>query len=51
MVWTAKTRGRYDRRGQRYPSDMTNEEWTVLQPLLPVSQGAVARGNISCVRS
>ena len=39
MVWTAKTRGRYDRRGQRYPSDMTNEEWTVLQPLLPVSQG------------
>jgi putative transposase len=39
MVWTAKNRGRYDRRGQRYPSDLTNEEWTVLQPLLPVPQG------------
>ena len=39
MVWTAKNRGRYDRRGQRYPSDLTNEEWTVLHPLLPVPQG------------
>ena len=36
MVWTANNRGRYDRRGQRYPSDLTNEEWAVLQPLLPV---------------
>jgi len=27
MVWTAENRGRYDRRGQRYPSDLTNEEW------------------------
>ena len=39
MVWTDENRGRYDRRGQRYPSDLTNEEWEVLRPLLPVSQG------------
>ena len=39
MVWTAENRGRYDRRGQRYPSDLTNEEWAVLQSLLPVRQG------------
>ena len=39
MVWTGENRGRYDRRGQRYPSDLTNEEWAVLQPLLPVPQG------------
>ena len=39
MVWTAENRGRYDRRGQRYPSDLTNEEWAALQPLLPVRQG------------
>ena len=39
MTWTDKTRSRYDRRGQRYPSDLTNEEWTVLQPLLPVPSG------------
>ena len=39
MVWTAQNRLRYDRRGQRYPSDLTNEEWVVLQPLLPVAKG------------
>lgn len=39
MVWTAKNRSRYDRRGQRYPSDLTNDEWAILEPLLPVAQG------------
>lgn len=39
MVWTPKNRSRYDRRGQRYPSDLNNEEWTVLEPLLPVAAG------------
>jgi len=52
MVWTAENRGRYDRRGQRYPSDLTNEEWAVLQPLLPVRQGRGrprARGGGRCL--
>jgi putative transposase len=35
MVWTKENRPRYDRRGQRYPSDLTNEEWDVLKSLLP----------------
>lgn len=39
LVWTDENRPRYDRRGQRYPSDLTNEEWTVLEPLLPVARG------------
>lgn len=39
MAWTDKNRKRYDRRGQRYPSDLMNEEWAVLQPLLPVPSG------------
>lgn len=39
LVWTDENRSRYDRRGQRYPSDLTNEEWTVLEPLLPVARG------------
>ena len=39
MVWTAANRSRYDRRGQRYPSDLKNEEWAIVQPLLPVPQG------------
>lgn len=39
VVWTPENRPRYDRRGQRYPSDLTNEEWTALEPLLPVAKG------------
>lgn len=39
MVWTDDDRARYDRRGQRYPSDLTDAEWAVLEPLLPVAQG------------
>lgn len=39
LVWTVENRPRYDRRGQRYPSDLTNEEWAVLEPLLPVAKG------------
>ena len=40
LVWTAENRPRYDRRGQRYPSDIRNEEWVTLEPLLPVAKGA-----------
>jgi len=39
LVWTDENRPQYDRRGQRYPSDLTNEEWAVLGPLLPVARG------------
>lgn len=39
MVWTKQNRERYDRRGQRYPIDLINEEWAVLEPLLPVPKG------------
>jgi len=39
MVWTAENRGRYDRRDLRYPSDLTSEEWMVLEPLVPIPQG------------
>jgi putative transposase len=39
MVWTKENRSRYDRRGQRYPSDLTNEEWVVLESALPVPTG------------
>jgi transposase len=34
-MWTKENRARYDRRGLRYPSDLTDEEWAVLAPLIP----------------
>ncbi len=39
VVWTDENRTRYDRRDQRYPSDLTDAEWVILEPLLPVAQG------------
>jgi len=34
MAWTETTRAQYDRRGLRYASDCTDEEWAVVAPLL-----------------
>jgi transposase len=34
-VWTAKNRGRYDRSQLRYPSDLTDDEWALIKPLIP----------------
>jgi transposase len=38
-MWTPETREKYDRRDLRYPSDIRNEEWEVIQPLLPKRSG------------
>ena len=34
-MWTAKNRPRYNRDKLRYPSDLTNEEWALIEPLIP----------------
>lgn len=34
-MWTNENRGRYDRSKLRYPSDLTDEEWSVIGPLIP----------------
>ena len=34
-MWTVDNRHRYDRGKLRYPSDLTDEEWHVLKPLIP----------------
>ena len=34
-MWTAENRGRYDRSKLRYPSDLTDEEWALVAPLIP----------------
>ena len=42
-MWTPETRARHDRSNLRYPSDLTDDEWSLIAPLtLPpknVSQG------------
>ena len=34
-MWTAEYRGRYNRSKLRYPSDLTDEEWKLVEPLIP----------------
>lgn len=37
-MWTKENRGRYDRSGLRYPSDLTDEEWGLVAPLIPAAK-------------
>lgn len=34
-MWTSENRARYDRSKLRYPSDLTDEEWALVEPLIP----------------
>jgi transposase len=34
-MWTTENRPRYNRDKLRYPSDLTDEEWTLVEPLIP----------------
>jgi transposase len=34
-MWTSKNRARYDRSKLRYPSDLTEDEWNLVEPLIP----------------
>src|SRR6478672_2454029 len=34
-MWTNKNRARYDRSKLRYPSDLTDAEWGLVEPLIP----------------
>lgn len=34
-MWTTENRGRYDRSRLRYPSDLTDDEWKLVGPLIP----------------
>jgi transposase len=34
-MWTAENRARYNRDRLRYPSDLTDAEWALVEPLIP----------------
>ncbi len=34
-MWTLENRPRYDRSYLRYPSDLTDEEWALIGPMIP----------------
>jgi transposase len=34
-MWTTENRPRYNRGKLRYPSDLTDEKWTLVEPQIP----------------
>jgi transposase len=34
-MWARENRGLYERKGLRYPSDLRDEEWALIAPLIP----------------
>ena len=34
-MWTPENRPKYDRSKLRWPSDLTDEEWAIIAPLIP----------------
>ena len=49
-MWTETTRPKYERKGLRYASDLTEAEWGVIGPLLPPANGWDARERRTCAR-
>ena len=37
-MWTSKNRARYDRSKLRYPSDLSDDEWMLVEPLIPAGK-------------
>jgi transposase len=42
-MWTAETRCIYDRKGLRYPTDMTDPEWELARPFIDVAHRGPGR--------
>ena len=45
-MWTAEQRRRYERRGLRYPSDLTDAEWALIDPLIPPAKRGGRRRSV-----
>jgi putative transposase len=48
-MWTNENRGRYDRSKLRYPSDLTDEEWAFIAPVIPPAKRGGGKRTV-CVR-
>jgi transposase len=46
-MWTNENRSRYDRGRLRYPSDLTDEEWAIIAPLIPPAKRGGGKRTVS----
>lgn len=45
-MWTDENRARYDRSKLRYPSDLTDQEWSLIEPLIPPAKSGGNRRTV-----
>jgi transposase len=48
-MWTEENRGGYERKGQRYPSDLSDEEWALVEPHLPPARRTDRRETLNAI--
>ena len=46
-MWTHENRRRYDRSQLRYPSDLTDEEWALIAPVIPPAKRGGGKRTVS----
>ena len=46
-MWTPEHRRASDRRGLRYPSDLTNAEWALAEPMIPPAKRGGRRREVN----
>jgi transposase len=46
-MWTPEHRRAADRRGLRYPSDLTDAEWTLVEPMIPPAKRGGRRREVN----
>jgi transposase len=46
-MWTTENRKRYERQGLRYPSDVTDAEWALVEPLIPPARRGGRRRTVN----
>jgi hypothetical protein len=49
-MWTTENRPRYNRDRLRYPSDLTDEEWALIGPLIPPAKHGGVGAQCWCAR-
>ena len=46
-MWTDEQRKKHKPQEGRYPSDVTDEEWAIIEPMIPPARRSLARFNPS----
>ena len=47
-MWTAENRVRSERKGLRYESDLTDEEYALIEPFPPLERSVCRRSLVTC---